>query len=169
MDSNRPAFVADGNVGKLARRLRMLGFDVLFAHPVEDGELVRIAERDGRILLTRDVYVLHRRVVAEGTVSAILLTRDDTATQLRQVLRALDLHPPFAVLSRCLECNEPLAPAAREEVAADVPPFVYSTQQSFTRCPRCRRVYWSGTHREHMLRELSEIVGSSIESERDEI
>jgi uncharacterized protein with PIN domain len=140
----------------------MHGFDAVFAHPVADEGLVRIAEREGRVLLTRDVYILHRRIIAEGTVRAILLTRDDTATQVRQVLRALDLRPPFPVFSRCLECNEPLVPTTREEVAADVPPFVYRTQSSFTRCPRCRRVYWSGTHREAMRRELAALVGEPV-------
>ncbi len=163
MDEPRPRFVADGNVGSLARRLRMLGFDAVFAHPVEDDELVRAAEREGRVLLTRDVYVLHRRPIADGKVRALLITRDDVASQLRQVLRTLDLHPPFAAFSRCLECNVPLLSASREEVEGDVPPFVFQTQQTFTRCPSCRRVYWSGTHRQRMLQELSEMVGEPLQ------
>lgn len=163
MDTSPPRFVADGNVGSLARRLRMLGFDATFAHPVEDDELVRVAERQGRVLLTRDVYVLHRRPIAHGTVRAVLITRDDIASQVRQVLRALDLHPPFAAFSRCLECNVPLGPATPEEVEGDVPPFVFQTQRAFTRCPRCRRVYWSGTHRQHMLHELQEMVGEPLQ------
>ena len=156
-----PRFIADGNVGRLARRLRMLGFDTLFAHPVEDDVLVAVAERDGRILLTRDTYILHRRVVFDGQVKALLITQDDVRQQLRQVIQALKLRPPFAVFSRCLECNEPLAPTNRDEVKTDVPPYVLRTQRSFTRCPRCRRVYWAGTHREHMLREIDEIVGEA--------
>lgn len=153
-----PRFVADGNVGRLARRLRMLGFDAVFAHPVEDDELVSIAAREGRVLLTRDTYIFHRRVVSGGQVRALLITRDDVREQLRQVIRAFGLRPPFAAFSRCLECNEPLVPARPEEVAAEVPPHVLRTQKSFTRCPRCRRVYWAGTHREHMLREVEEIA-----------
>jgi len=149
-----PRFVADGNVGRLARRLRMLGFDALFAHPIADDELVAIAAREGRVLLTRDTYIFHRRVVFDGEVRALLITKDDVREQLRQVIRALNLRPPFAVFSRCLECNEPLAPATREEVASEVPPYILRTQPAFTRCPRCRRVYWAGTHREHMLREV---------------
>ena len=152
MDAAQPRFVADGNVGTLARRLRMLGFDATFAHPVADDELVRVAEREGRVLLTRDVYVLHRRPIADGTVRAVLITRDDVASQVRQVLRALDLHPPFAAFSLCLECNVALVPVAPSEVEAEVPHFVFQTQDAFTRCPRCRRIYWSGTHRRHMLR-----------------
>ncbi len=163
MGESAPRFVADGNVGSLARRLRMLGFDATFAHPVADDELVRLAEREGRVLLTRDVYMLHRRPIAGGAVRAVLITRDDIASQLRQVLRVLDLHPPFAAFSRCLECNVPLVPAAPEEVEGEVPPFVFQTQHAFTRCPSCRRVYWSGTHRQHMLAALSEMIGEPIE------
>ena len=162
MENSDPRFVADGNVGTLARRLRMLGFDAVFAHPVADDELVRIAQRDGRVLLTRDVYVLHRRPVADGTVRAILIIRDDIASQVRQVLRSLDLHAPFASFSRCLKCNVPLVPTTREDVADEVPPFVYQTHRSFTRCPRCRRIFWSGTHRQRMLRELSDIIGEDV-------
>jgi uncharacterized protein with PIN domain len=159
-----PRFVADGNVGKLARRLRMLGFDAIFAHPVEDDELVAIAAREGRVLLTRDTYILHRRVVFDGTVRAILITRDDVQDQLRQVLRHLGLRPPFAFFSRCLECNVPLESVSREQVADEVPPFVLRTQTSFTRCPLCHRVYWAGTHRDHMLREIEEMVEGGGES-----
>ena len=156
MDS-LPRFIADGNVGRLARRLRMLGFDVLFCHPIEDDELVAIAGREGRVLLTRDTYILHRRVVFGGEVRALLIARDDVRDQLRQVVEILGLRPPFAVFSRCLECNELLSPASPDEVRDDVPPYVLRTQTSFTRCPRCRRVYWAGTHRGHMLREIQDL------------
>ncbi len=156
--ADAPKFVADGNVGRLARRLRMLGFDARFAHPVADDELVAIAHREGRVLLTRDTYIFHRRVVFDGEVKALLITRDDVREQLRQVLHYLDLHPPFALFSRCLECNEPLEPASPAEVQDEVPPFVLRTQSAFTRCPRCRRVYWPGTHRDHMLEEIAEVT-----------
>lgn len=162
----QPRFVADGNVGRLARRLRMLGFDAVFAHPVEDDELVAIAAREGRVLLTRDTYILHRRIVFDGRVRAILITTDDIRGQLRQVARALDLRPPFDVFSRCLECNAALVSAPREEVEAEVPPFVLRTQETFTRCPICRRVYWAGTHREHMLHEIDELLAEG-DAERE--
>ena len=73
MEARPPRFVADGNVGSVARRLRMLGFDAAFAHPIADDELVRVAEREGRVLLTRDVYVLHRRPVAGGAVRSVVM------------------------------------------------------------------------------------------------
>ena len=162
----QPRFVADVNVGRLARRLRMLGFDVAFpqsAAEADDGRLVEVAAREDRVLLTRDIYILHRRIVHSGEVRAVLITRDDIGEQLRQVFRALQLSPPFGFLTRCLDCNVPLAPVERTEIINEVPQHVYRTQTAFTRCPRCGRVFWAGTHRDHMLAELNRLV-SEVET-----
>jgi uncharacterized protein len=162
----QPRFVADVNVGRLARRLRMLGFDVVFprtTEEIDDGRLVAVAAGEGRVLLTRDTYILHRRIIHSGEVRAVLITRDDANEQLRQVFRALHLAPPFGFLTRCLDCNVPLVPISRAEIVAEVPQHVYRTQTSFNRCPRCGRIFWPGTHRDHMLAELNRLV-SEIES-----
>ena len=153
-----PKFIADSNVGKLARRLRMLGFDTLFIHPIADDLLVEIAALEGRIVLTRDTYIFHRRVVFNGEVPAILITYDDVRDQVRQVLRELHLRPPFRVFSRCIECNALLEPLSREAARSRVPPYVYQTQSEYTICPRCGRIYWAGTHRQRMVEEISRLA-----------
>ncbi|HEX2988247.1 MAG TPA: Mut7-C RNAse domain-containing protein [Chloroflexota bacterium] len=154
-----PKFIADSNVGKLARRLRMLGFDALYIHPIADDLLVEIAQLENRVILTRDTYIFHRRVVFDGQVPAVMITHDDVRDQVRQVLRELVLGPPFPLFSRCLECNAPLRPLGREQAESLVPPYVYRTQREFTICPRCGRVYWAGTHRQHMLEEVESLGG----------
>ena len=161
--SEERKFIADSNVGKLARWLRMLGFDALFIHPIADECLVEIARQEGRIILTRDTYIFHRRAVFGGEVPAILIAHDGVRDQVRQVLRELDLKPPFRTFSRCLECNVPLVPLSREEARPRVPPYVSQTQREFTVCPRCGRIYWPGTHRERMLSEIR-----SLEAEPDD-
>jgi uncharacterized protein with PIN domain len=152
----RPRFVADGNVGRLARRLRMLGFDTRFEHPVDDGRLVEIARDEGRVLLTRDTRIFERRLVASGEARACFVRGDEVGDQLRQVVEAFGLEPLFAPFSRCLECNTPLRPALPEE-ASLAPPYVRATQTAFTRCPGCGRLYWGGTHRDAMLEVIDRL------------
>ncbi len=157
MSNEPPRFVADGNVGRLARRLRMLGFDARFEHPVDDGVLVEIARAEGRILLTRDTRIFERRPIASGEVQALYVRDDRVACQLEQVARELGLARHFAPFSRCIECNTPLRPAEPEEIA-QAPPYVRATQTEFRRCPGCGRLYWGGTHRDAMARVIERLA-----------
>jgi len=150
----RPKFLADSNVGRLARWLRALGYDAAFEAHVEDGALVRLALAEGRVLLTRDLDLMQRRVIASGQLRAILLETDQVSGQLRQVARALGLDSGLA-LTRCLECNLELDPRTRAEVAQRVPPHVRATQVRYSECPGCGRVYWPGTHWTRMRSALA--------------
>jgi uncharacterized protein with PIN domain len=151
-------FIVDNNVGRLARWLRALGYDTLFINPIGDGELVEIARREGRIVLTKDTGIFRRRLVASGEVRAIRVEGDDWRQQLAQVVRelALETAPRF---TRCLECNAPLEVRTRDEVRPYVPAFVYRTQEDFLACPVCGRHYWQGTHWQRMRRDLEEMLG----------
>lgn len=152
-------FIADCNVGKLARWLRASGYDATYHHRITDGELVRRAGSEGQILLTRDAGLMRRRPVAGGQVAAILVRGDSALAQLRQVREEIGLGPR-SVLSRCLECNLRLRPRPRAAVAARVPPHIAATQTRYHECPRCRRVYWSGTHCERMRRTLAGVLAA---------
>lgn len=147
-------FIADANVGKLAKRLRMLGFDTLFVSGIDDDELIRIALKEGRIILTKDRGILHRRIVSIGKVRAILIESDKVREQIRQVIDTLGLGPDFDTFSLCMECNESLEHRGKEEVHELVPPYVRKTQEQYMQCPRCERIYWRGTHWEKMSKEL---------------
>jgi uncharacterized protein with PIN domain len=142
-------FIADVMVGKLARWLRTLGFDVAYSNKYEDDEIIRIAEAENRLILTRDVPLASRRMNAQ----CLLITSDHYKDQLRQVLEKFSLKD-FAVFSRCIECNTPLQDADKEAVFERVPPFVYLTQDRFAVCPGCNRVYWHGTHAEEILKRI---------------
>ncbi|HZK67273.1 MAG TPA: Mut7-C RNAse domain-containing protein [Chloroflexota bacterium] len=145
----RPSFIADVNVGKLARWLRVLGYDTLFINPIDDGLLVEIALREGRIVLTRDTHIPERRLVTSGQVRVLVVEGDRVEEQLRFVERALGI-TASGMLSRCLECNVALEPVDRSEVAELVPPYVYRTQTRYHSCPSCGKIYWPGTHWERM-------------------
>lgn len=151
-------FIADSNVGRLARWLRLLGYDTLFIKGIDDDGLVRIALKEGRVVLTRDTHILKRQVAATGRIKALLIRDDAPRDQLRQVVGELGLNWDQQ-FTRCLECNQPLEPRAREEVQARVPPYVYRTQQEFAECPGCHRIYWQGTHWQRMKRALEELEG----------
>jgi uncharacterized protein with PIN domain len=146
-----PRFVADAHLGKLARHLRMAGFDVLWDAAWDDAEIVRRAVPGRRTLLTRDRGLLKRREVDRGYfVRAI-----ESEAQLAEVLRALQLEPLVAPFTRCRVCNSPLEEAAKESVLDRLPPKVRSHYDRFKRCPGCERVYWEGTHYERLRTLLS--------------
>lgn len=145
----KPRFIADCNVGRLARWLRALGYDASYHAHIDDAALVREAAAESRVLLTRDRDLTKRRVIVAGTVRAILIRHDAVTDQLRQVFSELGLDIEQS-LTRCIECNAELEPRHANVVAERVPPFVRSTQTHYSQCPGCGRVYWAGTHWQHM-------------------
>ena len=154
-----PRFIVDLNVGRLARRLRMMGYDTLFINSLDD-ELIRIALSDERVLLTKDSGIMRRRIAATGRLRAVLIQSDDVRAQFRQVVQTLHLEASSNPFSRCMECNEPLIPRTKEEIRDLVPPYVFKTQEQYVQCPKCHRVYWRGTHWQRMAQELREMAGN---------
>ncbi len=143
-------FIADAMVGRLARWLRLIGRDTAFEPDIEDAELVRRAIEEERIILTRD-----RRIREEWRAPHLVcIDSEDPLEQLREVVERYGLDWRGGLFSRCSRCNGRLAPATREEVAADVPPRVLDQQTRFVRCTRCRRVYWEGSHTARMRASL---------------
>jgi uncharacterized protein with PIN domain len=147
-------FLADCNVGRLARWLRALGYDASYHPQIGDAELVREAAAESRVLLTRDRDLTKRRVIQTGLVRAILIRDDDVTAQLRQVFAELSLELKDS-LTRCIECNSELQPREATNVAERVPLYVRKTQTRYSECPDCRRLYWAGTHWRRMREVLA--------------
>ena len=135
-------FVADAHLGGLARLLRMAGFDTLYDNHFQDGELVDLALREGRIVLSRDRDLLKRREVTHGCYVHAL----KPVEQLREITRRLDLAGSARPFTLCLKCNSPLQTLGTAEALARVPPSVRERHQRFSTCAVCRRVYWEGSH-----------------------
>ena len=154
-------FIVDSNVGRLAKWLRMAGFDTIFINDLDDNRLVRLALSEDRMLLTKDTQILKRRVVATGRLKVILIESEDVKEQLRQVIKVLHLADEIKPFTLCLECNQPLVHREKEEVEGLVPPYVFKTQTQYMQCPSCHRVYWRGTHWQKMSKELEKIVSES--------
>ena len=150
-------FIANSNAGKLAKWLRMIGYDTLFFKDIDDDRLIEVALREGRVVLTKDTQLMKRKIVTNGQVKVLLLQDDDSKEQLRQVVKILNLDCYLKQFTRCLECNQSLEPKTKEEVKDLVPPYVSRTQSQYMQCPSCHRVYWRGTHWQRMKRELDKL------------
>jgi uncharacterized protein with PIN domain len=153
-----PAFIVDQNVGKLARWLRMMGYDAVLFGEGEDDKMIAAALAEDRTILTRDTRIPRRRLATSGRLKVFLLKGDEPEDQLRQAVSALGLDPSLAPFSRCLEDNQPLVERSLEEVAGRVPPYVFKTQQQYRECPGCHRIYWRGTHWQAMMEELKKFA-----------
>ena len=155
-NNTTPQFVADVMVGRLARWLRIAGFDVLYSNRFTDDELVALSRQQGRILLSRDTRLLVRRVVERF----IFLENEDVQSQLKQVFEATRTTGLPGILTRCLSCNDLLLEIPREHVRTNVPPYVFATQSHFKSCPKCGKIYWAGTHRQSVLHTLEKLLHS---------
>jgi len=147
-------FIADDMLGRLAKWLRILGYDVAYAAPISDAELLRRARAEGRVLLTRDTKLIARCHKEEG----LFIQSDALREQLRQVIEARRLDVGACVLSRCLICNEPIQTVEKKTIKDGIPEYVYKEHATFQQCPRCGHIYWPGSHVQRMLRTLSEIA-----------
>ena len=159
--SGEPKFLCDVNVGKLGRWLRILGFDAAFMNPERDEELIVLARKEDRIILTTDRGITSRPYVTRS----LLIESRDYHEQLREVIGAFGLEPDEArIFSRCLVCNVAVQSAAKGQVETRVPHQAYSIHDQFSECPTCRRVYWPGSHLTNTLDALREM---GIFGERD--
>lgn len=154
-------FIVDNNVGKLARWLRLIGYDTLLFKQKDDSMMISIALNEGRVVLTKDAEFMKRRLVTSGKLKAVLIKQMEPRSQIREVVEALKLDYHFKPFSLCLECNQALVPRTREEVQSLVPPHVFITQTQYTQCPACHRVYWPGTHWQAMVRKLQDLQRES--------
>ena len=147
-------FVADCMLGKLAKWLRILGFDVLYFSKAEDSELVEVARREGRVLLTRDTGLIERTAKRPNR---LFVRSDDWEDQVVQVLDDFGLWDDIRPNTRCIECNLPLKALARERARNLVTPYVCEHASSFALCPGCNRVFWQGTHYGDMERKIERL------------
>jgi len=160
-------FIADSNVGKLAKWLRMVGYDARFFEGSNDSQMITIALASNRIILTRDTQIMRRRVITSGQLKAILIQSDEPERQIRQVIDALKLDCQFQPFSICLECNQPLVERSREQVKDLVPPYVFQTQNQYMECPACHRIYWRGTHWQAMTKNLRKFIKGAAQENTD--
>jgi len=135
-------FIADAHLGKLARLLRLLGFDTLFRNDFEDEEVANIGSLQERIILTRDKELLKRSNVVKG----YWIRNTDSKEQAREVIRRFHLESLFKPFNRCMVCNGILDKVEKSTVIDEIPEKPREFYRDFYRCDTCHKVYWRGTH-----------------------
>jgi len=164
---DEPKFVIDTMLGRLARWLRILGYDVVYHRKMEDWKILRLADEENRIIITRD-RGLHRRAMNKG-LKSILLETDDMAERLAIIAFRAGIRLYIDLdRTRCPICNTPLIRVDKEKVKDIVPPRVYRLHDDFWLCPKCHKAYWVGSHWnkiEEILREARKIY-EKIKKER---
>jgi uncharacterized protein with PIN domain len=156
-------FIVDRMLGKLAKGLRMLGYDTIYYRGEDFHQLIRSARQEDRVILTRNTKLISKS--AEDRI--IHIQEDNPSLQLSGLVQkghiSLDERNLF---SRCLLCNVLLDAIPREEAEEKVPDFIFSHQNEFFRCPQCRRIYWPGSHQENMQRKVEELRLAKRREER---
>ena len=146
-------FVADGHLGRLARDLRLLGFDVAYDPRAEDRQLLRVMERENRALLTRDRRLLMHAVVRTGYCPRSQNAEEQTI----EVIRRFDLLKSIDPFTRCLRCNAALRQVSKAEIVERLEPLTKIYYEQFRRCTGCGQIYWAGSHFSKLHKRLEQI------------
>lgn len=151
----RSCFICDVHLGKLARWLRLLGFDAAYRNEASDREIVEQARHEQRIVLTRDRHLLQHKVITHGYW--VRSTVPDE--QVGEVVRRFQLQADIAPFSRCMECNGRVHPVPKGAVADQLEPRTQELFDEFFQCEQCRRLYWRGSHYERLVERIQKFAG----------
>ncbi len=151
-------FLCDCHLGKLAKYLRILGFDTLYFPSISDDGIIKIAKDENRIVLTRD-RELHRRL---GELSYYVepIKFKEQFDAIYNDLHLEDASTPFV---RCLLCNEEVVEVEKEKILDRLEPKTKEFYDEFFICSKCGKIYWEGDHYKNMNKSIKELTGSSIE------
>lgn len=148
-------FVADNHLGRLARHMRLFGFDTFYNKDLSSGQLIELSEAQGRVLLTKN-----RRLLEKGRLTRVVVVEGaDVKAQLNSIFQRLDLYGAARPFSRCMCCNATVEPVSRETVLHRLPEKVKAKRKTFFLCRSCNRVYWKGTHFDRMNGLVRAILG----------
>ncbi len=148
------SFVVDVNLGRLARLLRLLGFDAAYRSELDDAGIARLSAEEHRVILTRDRGLLMRRIVSHGYYVRSQLPREQAA----EVLARLDLTGEVRSFSRCTECNGRIVPREKGEVLHLLPENTRRFYNEFFQCEQCGKVFWHGAHWENLQELIQNIT-----------
>lgn len=146
-------FILDVHLGKLVKKLRMLGFDSLYSNTYSDKEIAEISNEECRIVLTRDRELLKRSIISRGYI----LRSDNPEKQLIEVLKRFDLKKSISPLTRCINCNSLLIDVTKGKVSHIVQPETLKYFNNFKKCDYCGKVYWKGSHYKNIQKMLSNL------------
>jgi uncharacterized protein with PIN domain len=151
-----PAFVLDSNLGRLARYLRLLGFDSLYQNDYDDQTVANIADQQQRIVLTRDRALLQRKIITRGYFVREVRPRP----QVKEVLARFDLYRLVDPFKRCIRCNGDLQAVDKQAIEERLEPKTRQYFDTFRMCTSCGQIYWQGSHHARSLRLIDELIKS---------
>jgi uncharacterized protein len=146
-------FILDVHLGKLAKYLRMAGFDTKYRNNLEDSEIITISLEENRIILTRDRGILKNKMVQKG----YYLRSQNPRQQLMEIIQRFQLQGNIRFLSRCIACNGIIFKVPKEEIEQQLMPGTRNNFEKFYRCGDCMKVYWKGSHYERMMNHYRDI------------
>lgn len=149
-----PAFILDVHLGKLARLMRMLGFDVMYRNDYDDPEIIRISVREKRIILTRDRKLLHAKIVTHG----YCLRSQIPLRQIEEVLERFDLYHQTKPFSKCLACGGNITKVSKQDIIDLLEPKTKLYYDTFYQCENCRKIYWEGSHFGGLRKDFAHIL-----------
>ncbi len=165
-DSDHLRFVADGMLGKLTRWLRMLGQDVKYSNTLDDPQLLMIAKKEKRILLTRD-FELYQRANAKG-IDAFYLEGLTGEKKLAELAERYNIKLEIDMASsRCPKCNSTVKPASRKQAEQKVERRTFDHYKEFWKCPNCGQIYWQGAHWTKIRKTLNVAKQILVETEKE--
>ena len=151
-------FVLDVHLGKLARRMRLLGFDTCYANHFDDARIISIGLQENRIILTRDRGLLKHRVIVHG----YLVRSNQVESQLHEVLMRYKLKGQISLWSRCINCNGKIKSVEKVTILKHLEPKTRLFFKEFHQCSSCQKIYWQGSHYYKMLDWLSRFFENSV-------
>lgn len=151
------AFIADVNLGKLAKALRILGINISYQNHYSDKIVAELAEKENRIVLTRDIGLLKQKSIKWG----YWLRSQQVEKQLEEVVKRFNLLTEIMPFKRCLACNGLIEPVTKESVLSQLPPKTAEYFEEFFHCCSCKKIYWKGSHYENMMTWISDFKEKS--------
>lgn len=147
-------FILDVHLGKLARYLRLMGFDTLYSNNYEDNTIIDIAKKENRIILTRDKGILKNNNVTHG----YYIRSDEPKEQIREVIQRFDLSESLNIFSRCMDCNGKIIPIQKEDIQSALLEGTKKYYKEFFQCKKCNKIYWKGSHFQDMIQFIENIL-----------
>jgi len=147
-------FICDVMLGKLAKKLRMLGFDTSYHNNITEDNIIAAALSENRIVLTRKIK-FH---ISDKAIPVLFIRDNNPEIQLQQVVSHFNIYRKMiAPFSRCIKCNTELTPLEKDLAEGKVADYIFNTTDTFTTCLSCGKTYWKGTHLKNMERLINNI------------
>ena len=152
---NQPSFFVDSMLGTIAKKLRMFGFDCKYDSAIDDEDLILIAEKERRVIITRDARLATNSM--QHDIATIKIQKHIEKEQLIEIACKIGWKRFELAYSRCSLCNGILKIVSKDQIMQKTPPRIAESTEKFWQCKECNHIYWVGTHIRNMEKLIAEI------------